>query len=59
MDLQVDPLFCSTLSSPLLLCPSSLHTAPLQYLDEDKKVEEDLDIRTMLLEALTQLCATR
>lgn len=31
----------------------------LQYLDEDKKVEEDLDIRTMLLEALTQLCATR
>ena len=31
----------------------------LQYLDDDKKVEEDLDIRTMLLETLNQLCATR
>jgi len=31
----------------------------LQYLDDDKKIEEDLDIRTMLLESLTQLCATR
>lgn len=31
----------------------------LQYLDETKTVEEDLDIRTMLLESLTQLCATR
>ena len=31
----------------------------LQYLDDDKKIEEDLDIRTMLLETLNQLCATR
>jgi len=31
----------------------------LQYLDEEKKVEQDADIRTMLLEGLTQLCATR
>lgn len=31
----------------------------LQYLEEDKTVEEDEDIRTMLLESLTQLCATR
>jgi len=31
----------------------------LQYLDEDKKIESDDDIRKMLLEGLTQLCATR
>ncbi len=31
----------------------------LQYLAEDKAVEEDPDVRRMLLEALTQLCATR
>jgi len=31
----------------------------LQYLEEDKRIEGDQDIRTMLLEALTQLCATR
>ena len=31
----------------------------LQYLDEDKKVEDDPDIRRLLLEALLQLCATR
>merc|ERR1719153_359460 len=31
----------------------------LQYLDEDKEVEPDIDIRTMLLEGLTQLCATK
>lgn len=31
----------------------------LQYLDDDKKIEEDPDIRKMLLEALIQLCAKR
>jgi len=31
----------------------------LQYLDEDKKIEEDPDLRKMLLEALVQLCAKR
>jgi hypothetical protein len=31
----------------------------LQYLDADKKREPDADIRTMLLESLAQLCATR
>jgi len=31
----------------------------LQYLDEDKKLEEDADIRKLLLEALLQLCATK
>ena len=31
----------------------------LQYLDEDKKIEEDADIRKLLLEALLQLCATK
>jgi len=31
----------------------------LQYLDEEKKVESDVDIRIMLLESLTQLCATK
>ena len=62
MDLQVSPApyshstFSCALSSLVL---THTHTHPPQYLDEDKKVEEDLDIRTMLLEALTQLCATR
>ena len=28
-----------------------------QYLDEDKKIEEDADIRKLLLEALLQLCS--
>jgi len=31
----------------------------LQYLDDEKTVEPDVDIRTMLLEGLTQLCATK
>ena len=31
----------------------------LQYLDEDKRIEPDVDIRIMLLESLTQLCATK
>eukprot|EP00092_Neocalanus_flemingeri_P009415 GFUD01010129.1.p1 GENE.GFUD01010129.1~~GFUD01010129.1.p1 ORF type:complete len:355 (-),score=115.92 GFUD01010129.1:103-1167(-) len=31
----------------------------LQYLDEDKTIEPDVDIRTMLLEGLAQLCATK
>lgn len=31
----------------------------LQYLPEDKQVEEDPDIRKMLLEALLQLCSSR
>ena len=31
----------------------------LQYLDDDKQVEEDPDLRKMLLETLNQLCATR
>jgi len=31
----------------------------LQYLDDDKEIEPDVDIRTMLLEGLTQLCATK
>lgn len=31
----------------------------LQYLSEDKKREEDPDIRCMLLEAITQLCSRR
>jgi hypothetical protein len=30
-----------------------------QYLDEDKKIEEDADIRKLLLEALLQLCSTK
>ena len=31
----------------------------LQYLDDDKRVERDVDIKIMLLESLTQLCATK
>ena len=31
----------------------------LQYLDDDKVVEEDPDLRRMILESLLQLCATR
>jgi len=33
--------------------------ADLQYMDDNKSREPDVDIRKMLLEALTQLCATR
>ena len=36
-----------------------LHFTDLQYLDDGKKLEEDADIRKLLLEALVQLCATR
>ncbi len=41
--------------------PEEVERLPLdlQYLDESKKVEEDPDLRRMLLEAITQLCATR
>ena len=31
----------------------------LQYLDDDKKVEQDPDLRKMLLESIHQLCATK
>ena len=41
--------------------PDEVERLPLdlQYLAESKTVEEDPDLRRMLLEALTQLCATR
>lgn len=47
--------------TPETLEPEDIEKLPLdlQYLDEDKTMEEDPDIRKMLLEALTQLCATR
>jgi len=40
---------------------TEMETLPidLQYLDEDKKIEEDADIRKLLLEALLQLCSTK
>lgn len=43
------------------LDPEDVEKLPLdlQYLDEDKKVEEDPDLRKMLLEAITQLCAKK
>jgi hypothetical protein len=47
--------------SPEHLSDDEVENLPveLQYLDEDKKIEEDPDIRKMLLEALTQLCSKR
>ena len=43
------------------LDPEDVERLPLdlQYLDEDKEVEADADLRKMLLEAITQLCATK
>ena len=43
------------------LDPEEIEMLPmdLQYLDESKEVEEDPDLRKMLLEAITQLCATK
>ena len=47
--------------TPEELSAEDVDTLPLdlQYLDEDKTVEEDPDIRKMLLESVHQLCATR
>ena len=41
--------------------PEEIDALPmdLQYLDEDKAVETDPDLKKMILEALYQLCATR
>ena len=43
------------------LDPDDVEKLPLdlQYLDEDKKMEEDPDLRKMILEAINQLCATK
>lgn len=47
--------------TPEELDPEDIESLPLdlQYLDEDKKIESDPDIRKMLLESILQLCATR
>jgi len=41
--------------------PDEIDQLPLdlQYLDDDKEVESDPDLKKMLLESLYQLCATR
>jgi len=41
--------------------PEEIEKLPvdLQYLDDEKQIEQDPDLRKMLLEAIHQLCATR
>ena len=47
--------------TPADMDPEEVDKLPvdLQYLDDDKEIEKDPDLRKMLLEAIHQLCATR
>jgi len=47
--------------TPEIFTDEEIESLPvdLQYLDEDKKLEEDPDLKKMLLEAINQLCARR
>ena len=47
--------------TPTDMDPEEVDKLPLdlQYLDDEKKIEEDPDLRKMLLEAILQLCATK
>ena len=47
--------------TPVDMDPEEVDKLPvdLQYLDDDKEIEKDPDLRKMLLEAIHQLCATR
>jgi len=62
---QVDilPKLLLPLAGPTPDCfdPEEIDQLPmdLQYLDDDKEVESDPDLKKMLLESLYQLCATR
>jgi len=60
-DVDVLPFILLPLAGPEEFDDETNEKLPvdLQYLDQDKKREADPDIRTMLLESLAQLCATR
>ena len=47
--------------TPLDMDPEEVDKLPvdLQYLDDEKKIEQDPDLRKMLLESIHQLCATK
>ena len=62
-DVDIVPRLLLPLAGPTpeILDDEEIESLPvdLQYLDDEKTVEPDVDIRTMLLEGLTQLCATK
>lgn len=60
-DINVLPFILLPLAGPEEFDDETNDKLPieLQYLDAEKKREGDTDIRTMLLESLAQLCATR
>jgi hypothetical protein len=60
-DVDVLPFILLPLAGPEEFDEETNEKLPieLQFLDADKKREGDADIRTMLLESLAQLCATR
>lgn len=60
-DVDVLPFILLPLAGPEEFDDETNENLPidLQFLDPDKKREADPDIRTMLLESLAQLCATR
>ncbi|CRK97286.1 CLUMA_CG010681, isoform A [Clunio marinus] len=60
-DVDVLPFILLPLSGPEEFDDETNEKFPieLQYLDSEKKREVDPDIRTMLLESLAQLCATK
>jgi len=60
-DVDVLPFILLPLAGPEEFDDETNEKLPvdLQYLDQNKKREADPDIRTMLLESLAQLCATR
>lgn len=60
-DVDVLPFILLPLAGPEELDDETNEMLPLelQYLEPEKKREEDSDIRTILLESLAQLCATR
>ena len=62
-DVDILPRLLAPLAGPTPedMKPEDVEKLPLdlQYLDDDKTIEEDPDLRKMLLEALLQLCATR
>lgn len=60
-DVDVLPYILLPLAGPEEFDDETNENLPLelQFLDADKKREPDVDIRTILLESLAQLCATR
>jgi hypothetical protein len=60
-DVDILPFILLPLAGPEELDDETNEMLPLelQYLEQDKKREQDPDIRIILLESLSQLCATR